>query len=83
MVYDDMGSDPVYFRNLDLPMPNLQELASGPEETPSEEIRELVLATARKGDGEVNPYWLHAEVQQTRRDVTIGQVARILLDAGW
>lgn len=79
MLYDKpSGGLPLHLR---LPMPTLRQLASHPESEISDEVRAAVLGHAANSDGEVDPYWVHARTHQTHRDVTIGQVAQILLAA--
>lgn len=59
-----------------LPMPTLRELAQH-DVAPSSEVRAAILNAAAHRD---DPYWIHAEVHQQHRSVTIGQVAIVLLE---
>jgi len=78
MLYDEASLDRL--PHLSLPMPTLRELASHGEPDVSAEVRAAILDHAANENGEVNPYWVHAQTHQQYRDVTIGQVARVLLD---
>ncbi|MCP3785262.1 hypothetical protein NLX85_18005 [Micromonospora sp. A3M-1-15] len=70
--------------HLSLPLPELRALARSINEQPSREICDAIVAAAaamvrRSQSGPVDPYWLHAEVQQNHPSVSIGQVAWVLL----
>lgn len=87
MAYPD--PDPlVGFRHHRLPMPTLEALAdyvdSGGDPRPDRDLIAAVhAAVARiqsKGGEHDSPYWVHAETHQARRDVTIGQVAWVLVN---
>jgi len=83
MLYDEASLD--RHRHLSLPMPTMEQLASHSEPEVSGEVRAAILDNAANDsrsldNGEVNPYWVHAVTHQVYRDVTIGQVARVLLD---
>jgi hypothetical protein len=60
-----------------LSMPTLRELAQH-DVAPSSEVRTAILNAATQHNND--PYWVHAEVRQQHRSVTIGQVAIVLLD---
>jgi hypothetical protein len=63
--------------HLRLPMPTLEELARH-DSPPSDEMRAAILNAATQQD---DAYWIHAQVHQQHRSVTIGQVAIVLLEA--
>ncbi len=67
----------------DLPWPTLQQVADADGTKPSADVeRAIVVAVeeALRSKGTYDPYWIHAEVHQAYPDVTIGQVARVLID---
>lgn len=75
-----------------LPWPTLQQVADADGSAPPAEVEAAIVAAAAKvqeeiglpapGGGSVDAYWVHAEVHQIHPDVTIGQVARVLLERG-
>jgi hypothetical protein len=70
--------------HLSLPLPDMRALAKSAGAQPSAEIRDAIITVATAGarrsrDGEIDPYRLHAKVQQTYPSVSIGQVASVLL----
>ncbi len=80
MVYGETGRQ----IHLSLPLPDVRALARSVNEQPSREICDAIVTAAaaivrRSQHGSVDPYWLHAEVQQSHPNVTIGQVAYVLL----
>lgn len=78
----------------DLPWPALQQVADADTSpAPSAEVEAAIIAAAAKVEREqgtsstgelddLDAYWIHAEVHQVHPDVTIGQVARVLLARG-
>jgi hypothetical protein len=81
MVHDDDAGRPIH---LSLTMPGLQALARSAKQAPPAEAQQLIVAVAeaargRSGDGLINPYQLHHDVHAVFEDVTIGQVASVLL----
>jgi hypothetical protein len=67
-----------------LSVPKLQALAATMTTPPTEEVRYHIVTVARRmieeaDDGKVSPGWLLYEVHQTYDDVTIDQVAWVLM----
>ena len=81
MVYEDQAD----INPLGLHMPQMQELAASMRIRPSEELQRHIKDRAeamheQTSDRTVNPYWLWGEVRQHDRDVTIDQVAWVLVE---
>jgi len=69
--------DPVFLSTPNAPMPSLEDLAKHGER-PAPDVEALIRAVANDVQ---DPYWVHYEVRQTFRDVTIGQVAWVMTNA--
>jgi hypothetical protein len=69
---------------LSLPLPEMRELASSMEDVPPDEVQDVIVDIAEEhheqsSNGVIDPYWIHADVQEIYEDVSIGQVAAVLL----
>lgn len=81
MVHEDQAD----INPLGLHMPRMEELAASMQIRPSEKLQRHIMATAeamrkQTSDRTVNPYWLWGEVRQKTRNVTIDQVAWVLVE---
>ncbi|WP_250003615.1 hypothetical protein [Actinoplanes sp. M2I2] len=81
MTYDTNNEN---YPHLRLSDPSLRALAAAMTVLPSEQMRQSIEAAAqampRSGDdGKVDPYWLYYEIRQIHPEVTIDQVAWVLL----
>ena len=81
MVYDTNSDNHPYLR---LPVPSLRTLAASTTlDPPAAMWRDIVAAAQtllnQANDGKVDPFDVHLVVHQAYTDVTIGQVARVML----
>ena len=81
MVYDTNNDSHPYLR---LPVPSLRTLAASTTLDPPAAMWRDITAAAqtlleRADDGKVDPFDVHLVVHQVHRDVTIGQIARVML----
>jgi len=81
MVYDEQPGPPVH---LTLPLPDVKALARGQRKPPSRRVRDTIVqvtraALQRSPGTSIDPYRLHADLLTVLPDVTIGEVAWVLL----
>lgn len=78
MIYDEASLDRHVHLRLD--MPTVEQLARHPDGDLSAAARNTATERLQATRGDVDVYWLHAEIHQQHREVTISQVARFLLE---
>ncbi|GID29955.1 hypothetical protein [Paractinoplanes brasiliensis] len=81
MVYDDETGKLVH---LGLPLPTMRELADAMAEPPSSEVTAAIIESARRrtrrlGRWKVHPYRLEAALRRSGVDVSVDQVAWVIL----